>query len=55
MLLEVVDSPATEIADDDKPALKLGEARVEMRDVSFSYRAGETVLNRMSLSERTPG
>jgi ATP-binding cassette subfamily B protein len=48
MLLEVVDSPATEIPDDDKPALKLGEARVEMRDVSFSYRAGETVLNRMS-------
>src|SRR5215472_1229312 len=48
MLLEIVDSPATEISDDDKPALKLGEARVEMRDVSFSYRAGETVLNRMS-------
>ena len=48
MLLEVVDSPATEISDDDKPALKLAESRVELRDVSFSYRAGETVLNRMS-------
>jgi len=48
MLLEVVDSPATEIPDDDKPALKLSDARVEMRDVSFSYRAGEAVLNRMS-------
>src|SRR5215469_10848135 len=48
MLLEVVDSPATEISDDDKPSLKLTNARVEFRDVSFAYRAGETVLNRMS-------
>jgi ATP-binding cassette, subfamily B, bacterial MsbA len=48
MLLEVVDSPATEISDDDKPALKLTNAQVELRDVSFAYRAGETVLNRMS-------
>src|SRR6201991_1161830 len=48
MLLEVVDSPATEVADDDKPALKLPDSRVELRDVSFSYREGETVLNRMS-------
>jgi ATP-binding cassette, subfamily B, bacterial MsbA len=48
MLLEVVDSPATEVSDDDKPALKLTDARVELRDVSFSYRPGETVLNRMS-------
>src|SRR6202047_3250694 len=28
MLLEVVDSPASELADDDKPSLRLGEARV---------------------------
>jgi len=48
MLLEIVDSPATEISDDDKPALKLTDSRVELRDVSFSYRAGETVLDRMS-------
>src|ERR1700758_2696648 len=48
MLLEVVDSPASELADDDKPALKLSDARIELRDVSFSYRANETVLNRMS-------
>jgi ABC-type multidrug transport system fused ATPase/permease subunit len=47
-LLEIVDSPATEPVDDDKPALKLTEARVELRDVSFGYRAGEPVLNRMS-------
>src|SRR5436853_3993137 len=35
MLLEVVDSPATEVADDVKPALKLTDSRVELRDVSF--------------------
>jgi len=48
MLLEVVDSPATERSDDDKPALKLTDAQIELRDVSFAYRTGETVLNRMS-------
>ncbi len=48
MLLEIVDCPATEISDDEKPALKLTDSRVELRDVSFAYRAGETVLNRMS-------
>lgn len=47
-LLEIVDSPATEPADDDKPALKLTDARVELRDVTFSYRPNEPVLNRMS-------
>jgi ATP-binding cassette subfamily B protein len=50
MLLEVVDSPASELSDDDKPALKLTEARIELRDVSFGYRAGEPVLRRMSFT-----
>ncbi len=48
MLLEIVDSPATERVDDEKPALKLTEARVEFRDVTFAYRVDENVLNRMS-------
>src|SRR5262249_20161362 len=48
MLLEIVDSPASEQADDDKPSLKLTDARIEFRDVSFAYRKGEPVLNRMS-------
>jgi len=48
MLLEVVDSPASERNDDDKPSLKLTDARIELRDVTFSYRPGEAVLNRMS-------
>jgi ABC-type multidrug transport system fused ATPase/permease subunit len=48
MLLQIVDDPATEPADDDKPALQLTDARVEFRDVTFEYRPGEPVLNRMS-------
>src|SRR6478752_3592721 len=47
-LLEIVDSPASEPADDDKPALKLTDARVELRDVTFAYRPDEPVLSRMS-------
>src|SRR5712671_6182001 len=48
MLLEIVDSPASELPDDDKPPLKLSDARIELRDVSFAYRPNEPVLNRMS-------
>jgi ATP-binding cassette, subfamily B, bacterial MsbA len=48
MLLEVIDSPATELADADKPDLKLSDARIDFRDVSFAYRADEPVLNRVS-------
>jgi ABC-type multidrug transport system fused ATPase/permease subunit len=47
-LLEIVDSPASEPSDDDKPALRLTDARVELHDVSFAYRPNEPVLNRMS-------
>jgi ATP-binding cassette, subfamily B, bacterial MsbA len=48
MLLEIVDSPASEPDDSDKPALQLSDARVEFHDVSFGYRPDEPVLNRMS-------
>jgi ABC-type multidrug transport system fused ATPase/permease subunit len=47
-LLEIVDSPSSEPVDDHKPALKLSDAQVELRDVSFAYRPNEPVLNRMS-------
>ncbi|MGB5901667.1 MAG: ABC transporter ATP-binding protein [Xanthobacteraceae bacterium] len=47
-LIEIIDSPATEPDDSNKPALKLTEARVQLRDVAFAYRSGEPVLNRMS-------
>jgi subfamily B ATP-binding cassette protein MsbA len=48
MLFEVMDSPASEPGDDDKPALKLTTARVEFADVRFFYRANEPVLRGMS-------
>jgi len=48
MLLEIVDSPASEPDDSDKPALALSVARVELRDVGFAYRAGDPVLRDMS-------
>ena len=47
-LLEIVDSPASEPDDSDKPALHLTDAKVEFRDVTFAYRGNEIVLNRMS-------
>src|ERR1051325_10097636 len=37
-LLEIVDRPATEPDEDDKPGLKLMDAHVEFRDVTFAYR-----------------
>jgi ABC-type multidrug transport system fused ATPase/permease subunit len=47
-LLEIVDSPSSEPGDDEKPALKLSDARVELREVSFAYRANEPVINSMN-------
>jgi ATP-binding cassette subfamily B protein len=47
-LLEIIDAPASEPEDDDKPPLQLTDARVEMREVSFAYRPNEPVLDRMS-------
>ena len=47
-LLEIIDSPASEPSDDNKPPLQLTQGRVELRDVTFSYRPDEPVLKRMS-------
>jgi subfamily B ATP-binding cassette protein MsbA len=47
-LLEIVDSPASEPDDDDKPVLKLTDARVELREVNFAYRPNEPVLKGIS-------
>jgi len=47
-LLEIIDAPASEPEDDDKPPLRLTDARVELREVSFAYRVNEPVLDRMS-------
>ncbi len=48
MLLDIVDSPASEPSDDDRPALRLSEARVELRDVDFAYLDNEPVLRGLS-------
>jgi ATP-binding cassette subfamily B protein len=48
-LIEIIDSPSTEPDDSNKPALALKDARVELCDVTFGYRPGETVLDRISL------
>ena len=48
MLLDIVDSPASEPDDSFKPALQLNDVRIEFRDVGFAYRANEPVLNGMS-------
>jgi ATP-binding cassette subfamily B protein len=47
-LLEIVDSPSSEPLEDNHPALKLTDARVELRNATFAYRANEPVINRMS-------
>jgi len=48
VLFELVDAPATEPADDDRPPLKVSAARLEFSKVNFSYRRGEPVLRNMS-------
>src|SRR6202047_1406627 len=48
VLYEVIDSPAGEPNDDDRPALALSAARVEFANVQFAYHAGTPVLRGMS-------
>jgi len=48
MLLEIVDKPATEPDDSDKPALALTQAQIEFRDVTFAYRQDQPVLKQMN-------
>lgn len=48
MLLDIIDRPASEPDDSDKPALKLTRSQVEFRDVTFAYRPKEQVLKSMN-------
>jgi ATP-binding cassette subfamily B protein len=48
ILFEVLDSPPSEPADDDKPALKIKTPRLEFDDVHFAYRSDEAVLRGIS-------
>ncbi len=50
ILYEVIDSPAGEPADDDKPPLLLTTARLQFDDVCFSYHAGTPVLRGVSFT-----
>jgi ATP-binding cassette subfamily B protein len=50
VLMEVVDSPAGEPADDHKPPLDVGPGRVEFVDVDFAYRPDEPVLRSLSFT-----
>ncbi len=45
---DLIDSPAAEADDGDKPLLTVSEGGVEFFDVDFEYRAGEPVLRHMS-------
>ena len=50
ILYEVIDSPAGEPRDDDKPPLALTAARLEFDDVRFSYQPGTPVLRGVSFT-----
>ena len=48
ILFEVIDSPPSEPADNDKPSLQIETPRLEFDDVQFAYRSDEAVLQGMS-------
>ncbi len=48
ILFEILDSPPSEPADDDKPALQIKNARITFDDVHFAYRSEEAVLRGMT-------
>jgi subfamily B ATP-binding cassette protein MsbA len=48
ILFEVLDSPPTEPADDDKPALEIKTPRLAFEDVHFAYQGDDAVLRGMS-------
>jgi ATP-binding cassette subfamily B protein len=48
ILYELIDSPPTEPADDDRPALAVSAARVEFTGVDFAYQPGNPVIRDLS-------
>jgi ATP-binding cassette subfamily B protein len=48
-LFDVIDAPATEPREDEKPALRVARAAIEYSDVYFAYRPEEPVLRGLSL------
>jgi ATP-binding cassette, subfamily B, bacterial MsbA len=48
MLFELMDAPATEPPDDDKPGLVVGPGRIEVAGAEFRYRRDAPVISGMS-------
>jgi subfamily B ATP-binding cassette protein MsbA len=48
VLFDVLDAPATEPNDDDRPSLAVTQARLEFSDVRFEYRPDEPVIRGIS-------
>src|SRR5712691_10958766 len=48
ILFDIIDSPPTEPADDERPPLAVSQARVEFSRVRFAYRDGEPVFRDLS-------
>ncbi len=49
MLYQFLDEPSDEAGRDEGPALQVQQARIEMRDLEFAYRDGESVLCGLNL------
>lgn len=50
VLFEVIDAPPSDSSDRGEPSLQLSTARIEFRDVRFSYRPGEPTLRGMTFT-----
>lgn len=50
ILFDIIDSPPTEPRDDDKPALRIADARMAFNDVRFGYRPDELVIRGMTFT-----
>ena len=48
ILFDIIDAPASEPEDDNRPPLRVQQGRVEFSKVEFGYRPGEPVLRQMS-------
>jgi ATP-binding cassette subfamily B protein len=50
ILFDIIDTPATEPNDDNKPALQITTAKVEFDNVMFSYRPNEITIRGMTFA-----
>lgn len=50
MLFDILDSPATEPHENEKPTLKIARAKIDFANVTFSYRTDEPVLRGLTLT-----